>query len=186
MKTKRKRGAVGILLMALMAFSWQCTSWFSSATLHLTYFVEKAIHSVDEKVERATVDLTENDDWQEHHDDVEGISRVLFAFWVKNLSAVDATAQFYISTDSALVTAEEVADGATLVLDGVHVPANDSVYVTPQNSYKDLQHVDELKERLIEGRFSLYLLADHVPFEIEVPDSAALVIEFTYAVDWEF
>ena len=186
MKSKLKLVTAGILLLALVAFVWQCTSWFSSTTLRLTYYIEDDIYSVENDVDKAEIDLTEHKDWQEHHDDVKGINRVLFAFWVKNHGDVEATAQFFISEGCDLSTEGEVRNGATLVLDGISVPANDSIYVTAKESYRYLRHFDELEKRLIEGQFCLYCIAENAPFDIEVPDSAALVIDFTYAVDWEF
>ena len=137
-------------------------------------------------MEWAEVDLLENETWKEHHEDVKGISRVLFAFWVINHGDVDATAQFYISKNCGLTTEEEVRNGVTLVVDGVSVPANDSTYITAQESCKHLRNLDVLEDRAIEGQFCLYCIAENAPFEIEVPDSAAVVIDFTYAVDWEF
>lgn len=186
MKSKLKRMATGFLLVALMAFVWQCTSWISSATLRTTFYVKEGIYSVEDHVERAEVDLLENETWKEHHENIKSISRVLFAFWVINHGDVDATAQFYISKNCDLTTEEEVRSGATLVVDGVSVPANDSTYITARESYKHLRNQDELGDRLIEGQFCLYCIAENAPFEIEVPDSAAVVIDFTYAVDWEF
>jgi hypothetical protein len=186
MKSKSNGMAAGILLVFLMAFVWQCTSWISSSTIRLTYYIKDRIYSVEDEVERASVSLQEESVWQDHHDDVKGISRVLFAFWVINQDDSEAVAQFYVSKDSTLSTAEEVRNGATLVLDGVSVPAGDSVYITAQDSYRYLRNSDELKERLMEGRFALYCIAQNVPFEILVPDSAAVMIEFTHAVDWEF
>jgi hypothetical protein len=141
---------------------------------------------VEQQVSRADVDRGANPDWQQHHDQVKGISRVLFAFWVKNLTAEEVTAQFYISTDSSLATAPEVRSKATLVLDDIAVPARDSIFVTAKESYKYFRHLDQLTERLIQGRFCLYCIAEQDSFEIQVPDSAALMIEFTHAVDWEF
>ena len=186
MKSKLNGLTAGILLAVLMAFVWQCTSWLSSSTIRLVYYIKDDIYSVENEVQRASVNLQEERVWQDHHDDVQGISRVLFAFWVINLADAEAIAQLYVAEDSTLSTAEEVRNGAMMVLDGVSVPPNDSVYITALESYRYLRHPDELKERLMEGQFSLYCIAKNVPFEIRLPDSAAVVIEFTHAVGWEF
>ncbi len=186
MKARRRPMAfvlTGLLAMALLS---GCTSWLGSATMRVTYYLENSIYSLENEVQSAEVDLRDNPDWREHHDNVTGISRILFAFRVINPVASDATAQFYISTDGGLATAQEIRDQATLVLDGINVPAQDSVYVTAQDSYQYFRNVDELADRLIEGQFHLFCISNAAPFEIEVPDSAAFVIEFTYAVDWEF
>lgn len=188
MKSKLKKAAAGLLLTALMAFVWQCTSWIGSATLRLTYYIEDDIYSVENDVDMAEVDLMEHEEWQKHHDDIKGINRILFAFWVKNHSDVDASAQFYISEDCSLSTIEEIRDPhkATLVLEGVSVPARDSVFISAKESYRYLRHLDVLEESLIAGHFCLYCIADSAPFEIEVPESTAVILDFTYAVDWEF
>jgi hypothetical protein len=174
----------GLLTVAILC---RCSAWLGSTTLRITYYLEDEIYyDVENGVQNAKVDLRENSDWQEHHDDVTGISRILVAFWAINPVANDATAQFYISLDDSLVTAQEIRDQATLVLDGINVPAQDTVYISAADSYQYFHNVDELTDRLLEGQFFLYCIADAAPFEIEVPDSAALVVEFTYAVDWEF
>jgi hypothetical protein len=186
MPSKHRNLLPGAAFLLLAAILLQCASWFGSATLRVTYYIEDDIYHLDNKVESAEVDLRENREWQEHHDNIKGISRILFAFWVKNPSVADATAQFYMSTDSSLATAQDIIHQATLVLDGIAVPAQDSVYITAAESYRYFRNVEELADRLIEGRFRLYCIAQEAPFEIEVPDSAAFVVDFTYAVDWEF
>ena len=186
MMAGRKKSAfllTGLLVLAVLA---GCTSWLGSTTMRITYYLENGIYHLEHEVQSAEVDLRDNSDWQEHHDNVTGINRILFAFWVINPAASDATAQFYISTDGGLVTAQQIQDQATLVLDGISVPAQDSVYVSARDSYQYFRHVDELADRLIEGQFHLYCISTSAPFEIEVPDSAAFVVEFTFAVDWEF
>jgi|GEM_PF-1097529 len=173
----------GLLLLTVLA---GCTSWLGSATLRITHYLEDSIYHLENEVQNAEVDLRDNADWQEHRDNVTGISRILFAFRVINPTATDATAQFYLSTEEGLATAQQIQDQATLVLDGISVPAQDTVYVTARDSYQYFRNVDTLADRLIEGRFYLYGISSTAPFEIQVPDSAALVVEFTYAVDWEF
>ena len=186
MKGILKKAAAGVVLLFILACTWQCSSWLSSATFRVTYYIEEGIHSIEDDAKKAEVDLQENEDWQEHHDDIKGINRILFAFWVKNLADDDAAAQFYISKDCTFSTAPAIRQGATLVVDGVSVPANDSLYVSAPDSYRYLRNVDQLKDHLIDGQFCLYCIAENGPFEIELPENAAFVIEFTYAVDWEF
>ena len=186
MKEGRTRAAFLLAGLLVLAVLGGCTSWLSSTTMRITYYLESEIYHLENKIESAEVDLSDDSDWQEHRDKVTGISRILFAFWVINPAAVDATAQFYISTDEVLATAQQIQEQATLILDGISVPAQDSVYVSARDSYQYFRNVDELADRLIEGRFHLYCISSSAPFEIEVPDSAAFVVEFTYAVDWEF
>ena len=183
---KRERLLFALAALMILAVLGSCTSWLGSATLRITYSLKNGIHHLENEIQSAEVDLGENSDWQEHRDNITGISRILFAFWVINPTTVDVTAQFYISTDETLTTAQQIENQATLILDGVSVPAQDSVYVAAQDSYQYFRNVDELADRLIDGRFHLYCISSAAPFEIEVPDSAAFLIEFTYAVDWEF
>jgi hypothetical protein len=173
----------GLLILAVLG---GCTSWLGSATMRITHHLDSRIYHLENEIESAEVDLQDNPDWQEHRDDVTGINRILFAFWVINPTASDATAQFYISAEEDLATAQQIQDQATLVLDGISVPAQDSVYINARDSYQYFRNVDELTDRLIEGQFHLYGISSSAPFEIEVPEGAAFVIEFTFAVDWEF
>ena len=181
------KGAAGFVAgLLILAVLGGCTSWLGSTTMRITYYLESSLYHLENEIESAEVDLQDNEDWQDHRDDVTGINRILFAFWVINPTTSDATAQFYISTDEDLATAQQIQDHATLVLDGISVPAQDSVYINARDSYQYFRNVDELTDRLIEGQFHLYCISSSAPFEIEVPDSAAFMIEFTFAVDWEF
>jgi hypothetical protein len=180
MNSKLKTVVTGIIWITMMALLCQCTSWILSATLQITFYVEDDIYSVDDNVEMASVDLTENEDWDEHHEEVTGIQRAAFATWVINRSSIDAAAQFYVSTNCTLTTDTQVENEATLVLDGISVPANDSIYVTAEESYQYIQHQDELFDIMLEGAFCLYCIAEESPFAIEVPESVAVVIDFTY------
>lgn len=183
MKSKLAQAAMGLALIALMAFLWQCTSWLLSATLRVTYSVEADIFSVEDDVGVVQVDLTENEDWNEHHDEVTGIQRVLFASWVINHSDTATAAQVYISKDCSITDADSVKSKADLILDGISVPANDSIYITPQNSYRYLRKPEVLREFLLAGDACLYWIAKEVPFTLEVPDSVTIVIDFTYAAE---
>jgi hypothetical protein len=186
MRPKFKRASVCAVLLLLAGLLWHCASWFSSGTLFVTYSIENDIHSVQDDVERALVDLHDLEEWQEHHDEIKGINRVLISFWIVNRSVQEASAQFYISDNCALTTARQVIDEAALVVDGISVAAGDSVHITAKESYRYFRNLDQLKRRLIEGQFCLYCIAENAPFDIEVRDGAALYFEFTYAVDWEF
>lgn len=183
MKSKLKMAAMGIFLVALLVFQWHCISWLLSTTLRITFYVEEGIYAVEEHVEMAEVDLLENEDWEDHHDDVKGIQRILFASWVINRGEADAIARFYVSRDCSLTTAAQVRSGATLVLDGITVPAHDSTYITASDSYRYLRNQDVLKDLMMEGMFCLYCIAEDAPFELEVPESVAVVIDFTYVAD---
>jgi hypothetical protein len=181
MKSKLTKAAMGLALLALMAFVWQCTSWLLSATLQVTYSVEAGVQSFEDDVGVILVDLTENEDWQEHHDKITGIQRILFASWVINRSGTDAVAQFYISDDCTITEADSVKAKTDLILDGISVPANDSIYVTPLKSLRYLRKPEVLKEFLMAGEACLYWIAREVPFTLEVPDSVTIVVDFTYA-----
>ena len=127
------------------------------------------------------MDLTEDEDWQEHRENITGIQRVLFASWVINHGDIDADVQVYISADTSYTNVDSVKAKTDLILDGISVPANDSIYVTPLTSIKYLHKPEVLKEFLLEGEACLYWIAREVPFRIEIPDSVTIVVDFTYA-----
>jgi hypothetical protein len=181
MKSKLIKAAMGLALIALMAFVWQCTSWLLSATLRVTYSVEAGIGSAEDGVGMIHIDLTEDEDWQEHRDNITGIQRILFASWVINHSDIAADVQVYISDDCGITDVDSVKSETDLILDGISVPANDSLYITPLNSIKYLHKPEVLKEFLLAGEACLYWIAREVPFTLEIPDSVTIVVDFTYA-----
>ncbi len=105
------------------------------------------------------VDLTAEDVWQDHGDDIKNIDLVGFELWAHNLSGSDNTYDVYITQlltkldDSS--TREEVESDATPVLLDLPLP-NGASYISYSQSFTYLTNTDFLKDVVKTGKFKLF------------------------------
>ncbi|UCB53360.1 MAG: hypothetical protein JSV10_04595, partial [Candidatus Zixiibacteriota bacterium] len=95
----------------------------------------------------------------------------LFYGWITNHEATPATGQLYVYKDGSLTTKAEVEANATLVLDGLVLPASSTVEV-PLTEVK----LEPIKDLIMEGQFHLYAIDTNVAFQITVLDATVVVI----------
>lgn len=169
MKMKRKSWA--ILSVAVLATLLLSGCWLFGITLMITYDIEDEVVSTDTDVTSMAIDLTEEDDWKDNKDKLDELYNLLFYGWFENRLGTEATGQIYVYKDDSLTTKADVQAYATLVLDGLVVPANDSLEV-PVTEMK----LEPVKDLIMEGKFHLYVIATNVPFEIRVFDATVVVI----------
>ncbi len=159
---------LGVALGALLLFSG---CWLFGITLVLTYDIDDKPAYTDTELNSWFVDLTEEDDWKDNQDKLDEIHHLYFYGWIQNYMDTPATGQLYMYKDTTLHTIAEVESLATLVLDGLVLPADSTVEI-PLIAV-DLQLVKDL---IMEGKFGLYAIAADVPFHIRVFDASVVVI----------
>jgi hypothetical protein len=140
-------------------------------TLTLSYDIEDEIVSTDTQFNSVMVDLTQEQDWKDHQDKLDEIYNLLFYGWITNYENTPATGRLYVYKDTTLHTVEEVETNATLVLDGLVIPADTTIEVPLVDL--DLKPIRDL---VMDGKFALYAIASNVPFNIRVFDSSIVVI----------
>jgi hypothetical protein len=145
--------------------------WLLGITLVLSYDIEDKPAYTDTYFNGWFVDLTTEEDWQDHQDQLDEIYNLLFYGWITNYESTPATGRLYVYKDTTLHTVGEVETNATLVLDGLIIPADTTVEVPLIDL--DLKPIRDL---IMEGKFGLYAIATNVPFHIRVFDASVVVI----------
>jgi len=97
--------------------------------------------------------------WKDHEADLKHVVDLGFVTKIINFGNGDATAKFWVSSDSTYASATEIEANATLVLSGITVPVADSVIIKWQDSYDYLENFDTLKKLVLDGEFWLYATA---------------------------
>jgi hypothetical protein len=168
---KMKRNSWIILSLALFATLLLSGCWLFGITLVLSYDIEDEIVSTDTNFNSVAIDLTEEQDWIDHQDDLDEIYNLLFYGWIENHESTEATGQLYVYKNDSLTTIAEVQANATLVLDGLVLPPS-SIVEVPLTEMK----LEPIRDLIMEGKFQLYAIATNVPFHITVYDATVVVI----------
>ena len=105
-------------------------------------------------------DVTENEDWIEHEDDIEFVELVMFDIWMTNHAGSPITFDAYVHHyDSTLITTRPAFDAATTpvqVLSDIVIPAGESKHLTAGQSLAHIVNLPEMKERALDGQFHIY------------------------------
>ena len=167
---KNKR-TLTLLAAAIITTLLVSGCWLLGITLTLSYDIEDREAQTGVPLNGVFVDLTQEEDWRDHQDNLDEIYNLLFYGWITNYESTPATGRLYVYKDTTLHTIEEVESNATLVLDGLVIPADTTVEVPLIDL--DLKPIRDL---IMEGKFALYAIATNVPFHIKVLDSSVVVI----------
>ncbi len=135
------------------------------------------IVSTDTQLNAETVDLTDDETWQEHQEDIQKIIDAKFETTIKNNAGTVATGQLYVSDQSGL-TYGQLASEATLILSGIEIPAGDSVMIGFNDSVQYQQNLQTLLDLAETGLFHLYGVAENTPFNIEIKQGSRILVTF--------
>ncbi|MBD3297430.1 MAG: hypothetical protein GF341_02160 [candidate division Zixibacteria bacterium] len=135
------------------------------------------IVSTNTQLNAETVDLTEDETWQDHQEDIQKIVDVKFETTVKNNAGSVATGQLYVSDQDGL-TYGQLAGQATLILSGIEIPAGDSVMISFTESAQYQQNLQTLLDLAETGLFYLYGVAENTPFNIEIKQGSRILVTF--------
>lgn len=167
----RNKKILTLLAAAIITTLLVSGCWLLGITLVLSYDIEDRDAQTGVPLNGVFVDLTQEQDWKDHQDKLDEIYNLLFYGWITNYENTEATGRLYVYKDTTLHTIEEVETNATLVLDGLVIPADTTVEVPLIDL--DLKPIRDL---IMEGKFGLYAIATNVPFHIRVFDSSVVVI----------
>jgi len=127
------------------------------------------------------VDITDQQLWIDHEEDIQDILTVGFEIWAQNNAGV--ANKFYghvVATTSALgstATKAQVNTGTTRVLE-VPMSVTGPTFVPYSDSFGLSTELDVLKDLAEEGTFKFFLYGDNTPIDFTV-DSVKVVITFT-------
>jgi hypothetical protein len=151
-----------------------CACFLIAGTWVITFEVDDQDIHASESFYKFSVNLNDNSDWNDNKDKLDNIEDVVFTFWLKNRSSNTMTGQVYVSDDSTLSSISAVQSSATLILDNISVPANDSLYVDMAHYYDLLQNFDALRDIVKPGVFTAYGIVPN-PLQGDLYDAVVIV-----------
>jgi hypothetical protein len=140
--------------------------------------IEDEIAYVNQVLNSAVIDLTTDETWKDHKDDIQKIIDVKFEVTVENSTSSAVTGEVYVS-ENEYTTAADVQNNATLVLSGIVVEANDTRTISFTESAKYITNLSTLLDLVEKGNFYIYALAADTPYVIKVQSGARLLVTFS-------
>jgi len=107
------------------------------------------------------VDLTDNEDWQDHKDDIDRIDVVGFEVWMTNSSSSLTYSAYLDDPQPALyTTAGQVQANTTLILEDLEIPvtSGSEKVITYAESLTLIQNTETIRTLLKSGQFDYYAL----------------------------
>ncbi|KPL03863.1 MAG: hypothetical protein AMJ90_02840 [candidate division Zixibacteria bacterium SM23_73_2] len=168
-----KRYLLFLIPLVLLVFWIQ--GCLLTGTYVIVYDIDDTIIATEKEFNSASVDLSDNDTWEDHKDDVKYVDEVGFTFKVINNSDKSATGQLYITDNDSLTTVEQVRDSATLIVEGILVGPGGTRHVTWNESMKYIKNLKVLKDQVESGEFHLYGICKEDEFKVEFRDIVAVI-----------
>ncbi len=130
----------------------------------------------------ASVDWTDDDDWEDHQDNIKDIDLVGFELWATNAGETADTFTVYIadlqSSLDGSSTRSEVDSVATLAVNGLPIAPSGQTHVTYGQSFKYLDNVETLKNLTEAGKFKLFAFMTSPSANLTV-DSVRVIVTLT-------
>lgn len=169
----KKTLLIGIrtLAIALIAFFAMGASCITTGNVMVVEYLDDLSAATGQTITSGDVDLSENEDWEDHKEDINGIDDIGFACRIRNNANAAASGQLYVSpNDKDYTTEAAIRANGILVLDGIVVPAGETREILWQDSYDYLKNFELVKEIVFGEQFHYYFIAAETPFDIDVTD----------------
>ena len=128
------------------------------------------------------VDLTEEDVWNDHKDEIKDIDLVGFELWITNETGTADTFTVYVadlqSTLDGSSTRSEVDSVATLAVNGLPVAPSGQTHITYGQSFKYLSNIGTLKNLVETGKFKLFAFVTSPTADVTI-DSLRVIVTLT-------
>ncbi|UCE23227.1 MAG: hypothetical protein JSU74_07930 [Candidatus Zixiibacteriota bacterium] len=120
------------------------------------------------------VDVTDEEDWEDHKDDIKQANWVTFELYLTNPGGTDITFDGYVddATGTACTNAT-CAMGTTKILSNITIPAGSERYISPGESLNFMENMDILRDLAVTGMFNFYGVSTGGSFVI---DSGRVVV----------
>ncbi len=165
------------LLSSLLALQIIGGCLLITGTLVIDLWIDNTEISSQNDFNSFKVNMTKEDTWNKHKDDIKYIDNVGFRLWVTNSGGSNITGELYASTDSTLADTAAVRAGATLVFSGPAFTPGAN-YVDWPTSLKYIHNLPTLRTLLQGGVFTVYGLTTTAPFNMVI-DSAEVIVTVT-------
>jgi hypothetical protein len=160
-------------------------SGFFSGTFVITFEIYDEDINIKDEVGYFQVDLTGEDIWEKHKDDINNIDLVGFEIYITNNAEYEQTISLHVTDydDTLHNTAGGVDSNTTRVVHDLDVAAGvgTTTHIDWATSVTHLENINVLKKYVEGGRFTTFILPDPTPYTITV-DSARVIVTVTATV----
>lgn len=126
------------------------------------------------------VDLTTNDTWKNHKDNIKNVDNIGFQLWVTNNGTDSVGWEFYADTTTVPHTdIPSIKAHAKQVLAGLTLPPGAKYIDWPTSLiYLNSKELPTFKQWVETGKFDIYALTNVLPYNVTI-DSAKVIITVT-------
>jgi hypothetical protein len=165
---------IGITLAAATALIFGGCLLTGQITVFQSIDVGAATNTV---ITPVSVDLNEESDYTDHKDDIKSVDGISVVAVVQNNLPSPARVKLYLSNDNSLNTVAEVEDQATLVFVSPTVPASGMLNIGWADGFQYIENEDAVIDEVLgDGIFTIYTIADVVPFALDVKAEIAVTL----------
>jgi hypothetical protein len=136
------------------------------------------IASTDQDLESDSIDLTGDETWQDHKDDIQNIVDVKFEVEIQNLLGTTATGEVYLSENS-YNSVTDVRNNAIRILHGIEVAGNSTRMISFEESAQFQENLSAALDLVETGQFYIYGIAENIPFSVNIPEGSRLLVTFS-------
>jgi hypothetical protein len=168
------------LLSALLAtiLAIGCASLITGTFVIDIWIGHSEINSDHEDFDYYTVDMTSNEDWNNHKDDIKRIENVGFQLWITNDGLSTVSGEMYATADTTIYAdTTEVKDNATLIFSGLNL-APGKTYVDWATSLGYIKNLSTIRSLVQGGKFTVYGMTTTLPYNVTI-DSARVIVTLT-------
>lgn len=170
----------GSALVGMLASAVILAGCLLSATFVLQVFFKDTDFDENGVRYHKLVDITSEQDWKDHQDNIHTIDLIGFQIWITNDSTYSNSFNMFVDDGSAPTetTKSGVETNTTRIINALALPANQTKYLTYSTSLKILENEDKLKELVKSGVFHFYVLSKNPVIDIEI-DSVRVIATIT-------
>ncbi len=175
---KRKLGIIGaVVALSLLA------GCLLSGTFVFSYMLlkDKDLIYYDDFY-YASVDWTDDEDWEDHQGNIKDIDLVGFELWATNAGETADTFTVYVadlqSSLDGSSTRSEVDSSATRVVNDLPIAPSGQTHITYGQSFKYLDNVETLKNLVETGKFKLFAFVTPPTVDVTI-DSLRVIVTLT-------
>ena len=165
-------------IFQLLAVALLCCLGVSGCLLSGTFVIDLPLDEMlfsSSTFYQQKLDLTDNQTYNEHKDQIKDITDIGFALKIENKTGSNASGELYLSDDSTYTTVAQVKNSATLVLTGISVPPNTTKSINWSESYQYIKNLEVLKDQAKSGSFWVYAIIDNAPLNLRIYDASVII-----------
>lgn len=144
---------------------------------------EKFSFTVEDQYYFHAADVTDEDDWKEHKDNIDYVDMVGFELWMTNQGSTAASFSIYVDDfgEPQWNSAAEIQGNCVKVFGELTVAAGPGTqtHITYGESMAYFRNVAEIRRLAKEGQFHVYGLSTAAPGTEFTIDSARVIVSFT-------